>query len=140
MRRINAAAAFRRRHRTEVTERPLSRQDELNRTIPGTVIYTGEAAIRGYALNRLCFSLNSAENRDALRADAAGYCARYGLSEAETALVLAKDVLGLVKAGANIYYLAKLAGTFGLNVQDIGAQQTGVSLAEFNRKLIEQAT
>ena len=36
-----------------------------------------------------------------------------------------RNVLKLIEAGGNVYYLAKLAGIFGLNVQDIGAQQTG---------------
>ena len=41
----------------------------------------------------------------------------------------------MIAAGGNVYYLAKLAGIFGLNVQDIGAQQTGVSVEEFKEKL-----
>jgi len=44
-------------------------------------------------------------------------------------------VLKMIEAGGNIYYLAKLAGIFGLNVQDIGAQQTGMSVQEFKDKL-----
>ena len=42
----------------------------------------------------------------------------------------------MIEAGGNIYYLAKLAGIFGLNVQDLGAQQTGVSVEEFRAKLL----
>jgi len=34
-----------------------------------------------------------------------------------------------------VYYLAKFAGIFGLNVQDIGAQQTGMSVEAFKAKL-----
>jgi hypothetical protein len=44
-------------------------------------------------------------------------------------------VLELIAAGGNIYYLAKFAGIFGLGVQDIGAQQTGGSKAEFMASL-----
>jgi len=44
-------------------------------------------------------------------------------------------VLALIAAGGNIYYLAKLAGIFGLNVQDIGAQQTGRSVEDFRAML-----
>jgi protocatechuate 4,5-dioxygenase alpha chain len=47
-----------------------------------------------------------------------------------------RDVLKLLAAGGNIYYLAKLAGIFGLNVQDIGAQQTGMSVEDFKAKLV----
>ena len=48
-----------------------------------------------------------------------------------------RDVLSLLEAGGNIYYLAKLAGIFHLGVQDIGAQQTGVTLEELKAKLRE---
>jgi protocatechuate 4,5-dioxygenase alpha chain len=36
-------------------------------------------------------------------------------------------VLQLIAAGGNAYYLAKFAGIFGLDMQDIGAQQTGMT-------------
>ena len=45
-------------------------------------------------------------------------------------------MLALIEAGGNIYYLAKFAGIFGLNVQDIGAQQTGMSVEAFKDKLV----
>ena len=41
----------------------------------------------------------------------------------------------MIAAGGNIYYLAKLAGIFGLGVQDLGAQQTGRSVEEFRALL-----
>ena len=47
-----------------------------------------------------------------------------------------RNVLKLIAAGGNVYYLAKLAGIFGLNVQDIGAQQTGMSVDAFKEKLV----
>ncbi|MFW9594122.1 MAG: protocatechuate 3,4-dioxygenase, partial [Macromonas sp.] len=36
----------------------------------------------------------------------------------------------------NAYYLAKFAGIFGLNMQDIGAQQTGMTVEAFKAKLV----
>jgi protocatechuate 4,5-dioxygenase, alpha chain len=45
-------------------------------------------------------------------------------------------VLAMIAAGGNIYYLAKLAGIFGLNVQDVGAQQTGLTVEAFKAKLL----
>jgi protocatechuate 4,5-dioxygenase alpha chain len=83
----------------------------------------------------MCYSFNHAENRAAFLADEDGYCARYGLSEPQRAAVRHRDVLALLAAGGNIYYLAKLAGILGLNVQDIGAQQTGLSVTEFKARL-----
>jgi protocatechuate 4,5-dioxygenase alpha chain len=47
-------------------------------------------------------------------------------------------VLRLIEAGGNVYYLAKFAGIFGLNVQDIGAQQTGMSVDAFREHLAAQ--
>ena len=44
----------------------------------------------------------------------------------------------MLAAGGNVYYLAKLAGILGLNVQDLGALQTGRSVAEFKAMLLAQ--
>jgi protocatechuate 4,5-dioxygenase alpha chain len=109
------------------------------RSIPGTSIFDGEAASRGYALNAMCYSFNNEENRKAFVADEAGYCARFGLTEQQLAAVKARNVLQLIAAGGNVYYLAKLAGILGLNVQDLGAQQTGKTVEEFKQMLLDAA-
>jgi len=108
---------------------------KLDHDIPGTSIFDGEQAQKGYALNRMCFSFNSAENRAAFLRDEDGYCAKYRLTPQQREAVRQRSVLKLIEAGGNVYYLAKLAGIFGLNVQDIGAQQTGMSVAAFKAKL-----
>ena len=105
------------------------------REIWGTPIFDGRAARRGYALNKMCFSFNDAANREAFLRDEEAYCRRFGLDDAQRDAVRRRDVLALIAAGGNIYYLAKLAGIFGLNVQDIGAQQTGRSVEEFRAML-----
>jgi protocatechuate 4,5-dioxygenase alpha chain len=104
--------------------------------IPGTTLFDGDQAQKGYALNRMCFSFNSAENRAAFLDDEDGYCARYGLNAEQRDAVRSRNVLALLKAGGNIYYLAKFAGIFGLNVQDVGAQQTGMTVEAFKEKLV----
>ena len=103
--------------------------------IPGTVIFDGEQARKGYALNKMCFSFNEAANRAAFLADEDAYCARFGLNAQQRAAIAARNVLQLIAAGGNAYYLAKFAGIFGLDMQDIGAQQTGLTKAEFQAKL-----
>jgi protocatechuate 4,5-dioxygenase alpha chain len=103
--------------------------------IPGTVIFDGAEAQKGYALNKMCYSFNRAENRLAFVQNEEAYCRAYGLTAAQTDAVRRRDVLALVHAGGNVYYLAKLAGIFGLGVQDIGAQQTGVTVEEFRERL-----
>lgn len=108
--------------------------------IPGTSIFDGDAAARGYALNAMCYSFNDAANRDAFRADESGYCDRFNLTDEQRAAVASRNVLQMIAAGGNIYYLAKLAGIFGLSVQDLGAQQTGVTVQEFKEKLLAEGT
>lgn len=102
-----------------------------------TPIFDGRQAQRGYALNRMCYSFNSADNRAAFLADEEGYCARYGLTPEQRAAVRERNVLAMIKAGGNVYYLAKLGGIFGLSVQDLGAQQTGMSVEAFKARLLE---
>jgi protocatechuate 4,5-dioxygenase alpha chain len=104
--------------------------------IPGTTPFDGEQARKGYALNKMCFSFNAAANRDAFRADEEAYMRQYGLNEQQAAAIRARNVLQLIAAGGNAYYLAKFAGIFGLDMQDIGAQQTGLSKDEFKAKLV----
>jgi protocatechuate 4,5-dioxygenase alpha chain len=104
--------------------------------IPGTTLHDGEQALKGYALNKMCFSFNEAANRKAFLDDEAGYCARYRLTDEQIAAVKSRNVLQMIAAGGNAYYLAKLAGIFGLNMQDIGAQQTGVTVEQFKEKLV----
>jgi protocatechuate 4,5-dioxygenase, alpha chain len=103
--------------------------------IPGTTLFDGVQAQRGYAINRMCFSFNDAANRRAFLQDADEYCKRFGLDEAQRDAVRRRDVLAMIAAGGNIYYLAKLLGIYGLSVQDIGAQQTGVSVETFRERL-----
>ena len=103
--------------------------------IPGTTLFDGTQAQKGYALNRMCFSFNSAANRAAFLKDEDAYCRKYGLNEEQRAAVRERSVLKMIAAGGNVYYLAKLAGIFGLNVQDIGAQQTGMTVDQFKAKL-----
>ena len=108
----------------------------MRQDIPGTVMFDGDQAQKGFALNRMCFSFNSAENRAAFLKDEEAYCEKFGLSEEQRAAVKSRDVLRMIGAGGNVYYLAKLAGIFGLNVQDIGAQQTHTTVDEFKARLV----
>lgn len=105
--------------------------------IPGTPIFDGYKAQKGYALNAMCYSFNSEENRAAFKADEDAYCRRFGLSDEQRSAVANRNVKELLDAGGNIYYLAKFAGIFGLDVQDVGAQQTGMTKDAFKAKLVE---
>ncbi len=104
--------------------------------IPGTVIFDGAEAQKGYALNKMCFSFNEAANREAFVADEDGYCRRYGLTDDQRKAIEARDVLKLLELGGHPYYLAKFAGIFHLDVQDLGALQTGLTKEAFQARLV----
>jgi protocatechuate 4,5-dioxygenase alpha chain len=110
----------------------------MDRPIFGTTIFDGVQAQKGYALNRMCFSFNEKASRDAFKADEEGYMRRYGLNPQQAEAIRRRDVLGLIAAGGNVYYLAKFAGILGLDVQDLGAAQTGLSKEEFKARLVRQ--
>jgi protocatechuate 4,5-dioxygenase, alpha chain len=105
--------------------------------IPGTTLFTGVQARKGYALNKLCYSLNEGANRAAFLADEDAYCAKYGLNAEQCEAIRQRNVLALMAAGGNVYYLAKFAGMFGLDMQDIGAQQTGMTVEAFKARLMD---
>jgi len=108
------------------------------RKIFGTTPFDGAMARRGYALNKMCFSFNSAANRAAFKANEETYMRAYGLNEEQAQAIRARDVLGLLAAGGNVYYLAKFAGILGLDVQDLGAVQTGMTKDAFKARLVAQ--
>ena len=110
-------------------------KQQANDDIPGTVFFDGHQAMKGYALNKMCYSFNNAENREEFLRDEEAYCRKYGLNPQQREAIRKRNVLDLIAAGGNIYYLAKFAGILGLNVQDVGAQQTGMSVEEFNAML-----
>ncbi|MFC1236563.1 protocatechuate 4,5-dioxygenase subunit alpha [Vibrio sp. F74] len=106
-----------------------------DKVIPGTIMFDGTMARKGYGLNKMCYSFNNAPDREAFLADETAYCDRFNLSPAQKEAIKNRDVLKLLEEGGSIYYLAKFVGILGLNMQDIGAIQTGMSLEEFNELL-----
>jgi protocatechuate 4,5-dioxygenase alpha chain len=106
--------------------------------IRGTYVFDGKHAHGAYPLNKLLFSFNSATNREEFERDPAAYCDRYGVAGGFKDLVLKQDFLGMLRAGANIYYLAKMAVPRGTSVQDAGAQFQGITTREFQEKLLAQ--
>jgi protocatechuate 4,5-dioxygenase alpha chain len=109
---------------------------QKRRDIPGTTVFDGAQARKGYALNKMCYSFNDAANRAAFQRDEEAYCAKFGLTAQQRNAIAARNVLDLIAAGGNVYYLAKFAGIFGLDVQDLGAQQTGMTKEAFKAKLV----
>ncbi len=112
--------------------------DEFDHHTPieGTTLFDSEMAMKGYALNKMCFSFNKADARAAYLADPESYMDRFKLNEVQKQACRNKNVLEMIAAGGNIYYLAKFAGIYKMNMQDIGAQQTSMSVDAFKEKLL----
>ncbi len=104
--------------------------------LPGTYVFDGRHAHGAYPLNKMLYSFNQEANRNAFDADPAAYCDSHGVTGKYRDLVLRKDFLGMLRAGANIYYLAKMAIPYGTSVQDAGAQFQGITTREFQDKLL----
>jgi len=107
--------------------------------IPGTTIFDGTMAMKGYNLNKMCYSFNKAVNRDAFKEDPETYMDEYQLTDAQKDAIRSSNILAMIEEGGNIYYLAKLAGIFKLSVQDVGGLQTGMTTEEFKEFLLSQA-
>jgi len=98
-------------------------------------VFDGRAAQRGYPLNAMCFSFNDAANRARFLENPEAYFREFELDEEQRRAVRQRDVLSMIAAGGNAYYLLKLANLLGMDVQDVGAQQTGLSRGDFQAKL-----
>ena len=108
-----------------------------HKEIFGTTLFDGTQAQKGYALNKMCFSFNTLSNRLEFKANENAYMDRFELTRAQKKAIANRDVLDLIEQGGNVYYLAKFAGILGLDVQDLGALQTGVTKEEFCNRLQE---
>jgi protocatechuate 4,5-dioxygenase, alpha chain len=107
--------------------------------IPGTIVFDGRQAMKGYALNKMCFSFNSAENRNDFKRDEDAYFDRFGIPPDQRDAMKRRDILELIRSGGNIYYLAKWAGILGLNVQQVGALQRGMTEQAFREMLRQES-
>lgn len=107
--------------------------------IPGTYVFDGKHAHGAYPLNKLLFSFCEEENRAEFDRDPAAYCDKYGVTGQYKEFVLGKQFLNMLRSGANIYFMAKMAIPRGTSVQDAGAQFQGITTPEFQAKLQAQA-
>jgi protocatechuate 4,5-dioxygenase alpha chain len=109
----------------------MTKQVDRSRAIPGTLVFDLRQSHRGYRLNRLCDSLNSADNRASFKTDEEGYLSKFGLTSQERELIRRRDWAGLIEAGANIYYLLKLGAVTGQGLYRMGAQMRGETYEQF---------
>ncbi|HEY1781172.1 MAG TPA: protocatechuate 3,4-dioxygenase, partial [Roseiarcus sp.] len=67
------------------------RQPLQSNTIPGTIVFTGELARKGFGLNQFCMSLMKPDNRARFKADERAYLKDWPLDQAQTDAVVARD-------------------------------------------------
>lgn len=106
--------------------------------IPGTYVFDGKHAHDSYPLNKMLFTFNTEECRDEFDRDPGAYCDKFGVTGKFKEAVLKKDFLGMLRNGANIYFMAKMAIPRGTSVQDCGAQFQGITTKEFQAKLLQK--
>ena len=70
--------------------------------IPGTVIFDGRQAMKGYALNKMCFSFHEAANREEFKRDEEAYFDKFNLNEEQREAVRQRNALALIAAGGNM--------------------------------------
>ncbi len=105
-------------------------------SIPGTYVYDSRRGREGYALNMFCMSLNKAENRKNFKENEAAYLDRFPLSAEQRRAVLARDWLGMLKVGGNIYYTIKIAFCDGLTFQDVAGMMSGVPKETYAKMML----
>ena len=71
--------------------------------IPGTTLFDAQRSRQGYYLNMFCFSLMSAENRTAFKADEAKYLDDWPMTAEQRAAILGRDWNRMLELGGNIY-------------------------------------
>lgn len=105
--------------------------------IPGTLLFDAQRSRQGYYLNMFCMSLMKPENRDAFKADEAGYLAPWRMTEDQKSAVLSRDWNRMLELGGNIYYTSKLGATDGLSFQQLAAEMTGTTQADYAQMMLD---
>ena len=104
--------------------------------IPGTIIFDADQARRGYWLNQFCMSLMKADNRARFKADERAYLDQWPMTEEQKEAVLSRDLNRCMRAGGNIYFLAKIGATDGLSFQQMAGSMTGMSETEYRAMMV----
>jgi protocatechuate 4,5-dioxygenase alpha chain len=107
------------------------RQIDPDRLPHGTYLNTGQNAMQGLKVNRLCYDLRKQSERDAFLADPEARMQHYELAEADRELIRVRDWLGLVKRGANVFPLLRLSQLCGDGLAGTGAQMRGQTLEDY---------
>jgi protocatechuate 4,5-dioxygenase alpha chain len=104
--------------------------------VPGTTIFDAEQSRLGYHLNQFCMSLMKPENRERFKAHERAYLDEWPMTEEQKQAVMARDLNRCIKAGGNIYFLAKIGSTLGKSFQQMAGSMTGMTEDEYRTMMI----
>lgn len=110
--------------------------DKPYQDVPGTTIFDAEQSRLGYHLNQFCMSLMKPENRVRFKANERAYLDEWPMTEEQKQAVLARDLNRCIKAGGNIYFLAKIGATDGKSYQQMAGSMTGMSEEEYRDMML----
>jgi protocatechuate 4,5-dioxygenase alpha chain len=108
----------------------MAKQDQFD-DIPGTYLFDRHRSRQGYHLNMFFFSLMKPANREAFLANEKTYLDKFRMSEEQKRAVLARDWLGMIKLGGNIYYMSKFGATLGKSFQYMAGAMSGVTQEQY---------
>jgi protocatechuate 4,5-dioxygenase, alpha chain len=111
--------------------------DKPYQDVPGTTIFDAEQSRLGYHLNQFCMSLMKAANRERFKANERAYLDEWPMTEEQKLAVLSRDLNRCIKAGGNIYFLAKIGATDGKSFQQMAGSMTGMTEEEYRNMMIK---
>ena len=104
--------------------------------VPGTTIFDMEQSRKGYWLNQFCMSLMKAENRTRFLADQRAALDEWPMTEEQKQAILTADMNRAIRAGGNIYFLAKWGATHNKSFQQMAGSMTGMTEFEYRDMMI----
>jgi protocatechuate 4,5-dioxygenase alpha chain len=104
--------------------------------IPGTTVFDGDQARKGYPLNMFCVSLMKPHNRERFKRDESGYLAEWPMTAEQREAVLARDYNRMIALGGNIYFLAKIFSTDGKSFVYAASLMTGMTPEQYTQMMI----
>ncbi|MES2626756.1 MAG: protocatechuate 4,5-dioxygenase subunit alpha [Pseudomonadota bacterium] len=107
--------------------------------VPGTYLFNADRCRAGYHINMFCMSMAKDENRKAFLAAEENYLdTRFPLMTSEQRrCILERDWLGMIKSGANIYYMAKFGATLGKSFQYMAGEMTGQGQDQYRAMMMD---
>ena len=99
--------------------------------IAGTYPFDVARSVERIRINRFFWSMTRPEYRERFLHDAAALCSAEGLTAQETALVLGRDWLGLIRHGVNFFVLEKFARVVRKSNLEVYAAMRGESFEAF---------